>query len=208
MRPSVNRSVLCGAAVVSALMFADPSAAHDLRIVPDASQAVAGTSFRVRTVTRNKWWMTFASQSSRVGGRRTSDVPPVTGASDSTEAVATVAAFHGALARGDSAAVLSILAPDVVIMEAGGIETLAEYRSHHLSGDIAYARAIPGVHSIKAVVVQGDVAWVSSTSIAEGQFNGRAVNSVGAELVILSRQRADTTWVIRAVHWSSRRRTP
>ena len=127
---------------------------------------------------------------------------------DSSDAAAAVAAFHDALVRGDSLAVLGLLAPDVIIMEAGGIETLTEYRSHHLSGDIAYARAIPGVHSLRGVVIQGNTAWVSSTSVTEGQFNGRAVNSAGAELVVLSRKRAHALWMIRAVHWSSRRRTP
>ena len=129
-------------------------------------------------------------------------------ASDSADAVAVVVAFHEALARGDSTAALRILAPDVVILEAGGVETLADYRSHHLPGDIAYARALPGVHTLKSVVVSGDAAWVTSTSITEGQFNGRAVNSAGAELIVLARAKADARWMIRAVHWSSRRRTP
>ena len=127
--------------------------------------------------------------------------------SDSADAVGVVISFRAALARGDSVAVLGLLAPDVIIMEAGGIETLAEYRSHHLPADLAYARAIPGVHTLKRAVVRGDAAWVSSTSVAEGHCTGRAVNSVGAELVVLSRRAPGAPWSIRAVHWSSRRRT-
>ena len=127
---------------------------------------------------------------------------------DSVAAVATVTAFRTALASGDSAAVLRLLAPDVVIVEAGGVETLADYRAHHLPGDIAYARALPGVHTLKNVVVSGDVAWVTSTSVTEGQYNGRAVNSAGAELIVLARAKGGAPWMIRAVHWSSRRRTP
>ncbi len=127
---------------------------------------------------------------------------------DSAAAVAAVTSFRTALASGDSAAVLRLLAPDVIILEAGGVETLADYRAHHLPGDIAFARALPGVHTLKSVVVSGDVAWVTSTSVTDGQYNGRAVNSAGAELVVLSRARAGAPWTIRAVHWSSRRRTP
>lgn len=123
---------------------------------------------------------------------------------DSSEVVATVAAFHQALAQGDSAAALGLLAPDVVVLEAGGIESREEYRSHHLSADIAFARAVAGVTGpIRAVVVH-DVAWATSTSIVEGTFQGRRVDSQGAEIMVLSRS-ADG-WRIRAIHWSSRAR--
>lgn len=126
---------------------------------------------------------------------------------DSTTAVAVVSAFHTALVLADSAAVFTVLAPDVQIMEGGDIETLSDYRSHHLAEDIAYARAIPGVHTIRHVVVQRDVAWVSSTSIIKGRIKGRIVDVAGAELVVLSRVNATAPWRIRAVHWSSHRRS-
>ena len=38
----------------------------------------------------------------------------------------------------------------------------------------------------------------------QGQFNGRAVNSTGAELMVLTKSGAG--WLIRAIHWSSRNR--
>ena len=45
-----------------------------------------------------------------------------------------VRAFHEALAKGDSTTALSLLAEDVVIYEAGGVETSRdEYRSQHLA---------------------------------------------------------------------------
>jgi len=132
---------------------------------------------------------------------------PIVG-SDSADAVAVVSGFHAALARGDSLAVLAVLAADVLIMEGGDIETLSEYRSHHMAGDIAYARAIAGVNTVRHVVVQRDVAWVSSTSIVDGMLKERRVNTAGAELVVLSRQNASAPWRIRAVHWSSHRRAP
>lgn len=128
--------------------------------------------------------------------------------SDSASAVAVVSGFHAALAQGDTAAALTLLAPDVLIMEGGDIETLSDYRSHHLAADMAYARAIPGVSTIRRVVVQRDVAWVSSTSVVEGRINERKVNTAGAEFVVLSRQNATAPWRIRAVHWSSHRRAP
>jgi hypothetical protein len=46
------------------------------------------------------------------------------------------------MGRGDSAAVLAFLAPDAVIIERGEVETLAEYRAHHLPAGIAFARSV------------------------------------------------------------------
>lgn len=128
--------------------------------------------------------------------------------SDSAAAVAVVSAYHRALETGDSTAALALLTADVVILESGGVETREEYRGHHLPGDIAYARAVPSARTVRQVKIQGATAWVSSTSIAQGTFNGRAVHSSGAELVVLTRG-ADGQWRIAAIHWSSRaRRSP
>lgn len=127
-------------------------------------------------------------------------------ASDSASAVKAVAEFQSALSRGDSAAVLALLASDVVILESGDAETRAGYRSHHLAADIGYARAIPASHVLVSAHVDGNTAWVSSTSVAQGQLNGKAVNSAGAELMVLTRAGARSPWVIRAIHWSSRRK--
>lgn len=123
---------------------------------------------------------------------------------DSTDVVAAVAAFHQALGRGDSVAALALLAPDALILEAGEVESREEYRSHHLHADIAFTRAVPGVTGPIRVVVTQDVAWATSTSSVVGTFEGRRMDSQGAELVVLSRT-ADG-WRIRAIHWSSRTR--
>ena len=128
-------------------------------------------------------------------------------ANDSAGIVRVVERYHDALARGDSATALSLLAPDAVILESGGVETREEYRSHHLSGDIAFARAVRRERGPVRVTIQGDVAWVSSTSTSRGEYRGRTVNSAGAELMLLSRE--GDGWRIRAIHWSSRAvRTP
>lgn len=125
---------------------------------------------------------------------------------DSTAVANTVDRFHRALAAGDTATVMELLAPDAVVLESGGVETRAEYRSHHLPGDIAFAQAVPRQRSEIRVRVQGDVAWASSTSTVQGEFRGRAINSQGAELMVL--RRTGDAWKIAAVHWSSRARRP
>ena len=121
---------------------------------------------------------------------------------DSAAVATVVERYHHALAEGDSAAVLSLLAEDAVIVEGGGIESRQEYRSHHLPADISFARAVKGTRSPVRVKVGGDVAWATATSKTRGKYRGRAVNSAGAELMVLTR--TGDGWKISAIHWSSR----
>jgi ketosteroid isomerase-like protein len=114
---------------------------------------------------------------------------------------AVVESYYGALASGDAAAAEALLAPDAVVLESGYAETRAEYVAHHLAADIEFARAIAQQRDGMRVVTEGDVAWVSATSRADGEFRGKAVKSAGAELIVLSR--AEGRWRIRAIHWSS-----
>lgn len=127
------------------------------------------------------------------------------GAMDDSATVASVIAkYHEALAAGDSAGALALLSYDAVILESGGVETRAEYRSHHLRSDIGFAKAIRSQRGSVLVRVRGDVAWASSTSTTQGEMNGRAINSTGAELTVLVRTAQG--WKIAAIHWSSRQR--
>lgn len=123
-------------------------------------------------------------------------------ASDSTAVTDVVERFHHALARGDSVAALALLSRDAVIIESGEVESLEEYRSHHLPADIGFARAVKGKRSSLRVAVRGDVAWTAATSTTQGIFRGRTVNSAGAELMVLTR--GVDGWRISAIHWSSR----
>ena len=126
------------------------------------------------------------------------------GQSDSAAVAAAVHKFHDTLATGDSTGALALLANDVVILESGGVETREEYRSHHLPGDMAFARAVKSERAGLRVAVRGDVGWVTGTSTTAGEYRGRQVNSAGAELVVLTR--TPQGWRISAVHWSSRTR--
>ena len=79
--------------------------------------------------------------------------------SDSAAVLGIVEQFYAALAAGDSAAALRLLHPDAVILESGGVETVAEYRGHHLPAESAFARAIPSQRTVVRVGVVGDAAW-------------------------------------------------
>lgn len=139
-------------------------------------------------------------------GQQTPGVSPSALLTDSAAVIATVTTFHRALVTGDSGAAIALLSPDLTVLESGSIETMEEYRSHHLSADIAFARAVPSVAGRMRAVVTGDVAWVSSTSTTQGEYRGRKIDSAGAELMVLSR--SDGRWRIRAIHWSSRSMAP
>jgi ketosteroid isomerase-like protein len=110
--------------------------------------------------------------------------------------------FHAALASADSATVLALLADDVVVLESGGLESRSEYRAHHLPADIRFTQAVKSKRGLLRVVVSGDVAWAVSTSEVSGVWRDRAIDSAGAELMVLTRE--VNGWRIRAIHWSSR----
>jgi ketosteroid isomerase-like protein len=124
---------------------------------------------------------------------------------DSLAVLAAVEQFHRALAGGDSTAALELLDDSAVVLESGGLESRREYRQHHLSGDIAFARAMPSRTERRSATVRGDVAWVVSTGTTTGEYRGRRIDVQGAELVVLSRRRDG--WRIQAIHWSSRPRS-
>jgi ketosteroid isomerase-like protein len=121
---------------------------------------------------------------------------------DSAAAASTVRAYHQALEAGDSQTILRLLASDALILENGDRETREEYREHHLQADIRFSQAVPTRRSTVQVIVSGDVAWASSTSVTQGTYQKRPINLSGAELMVLSR--TTSGWVIRAIHWSSR----
>ena len=125
----------------------------------------------------------------------------IVAADETQNVVSTVEAFHSALQRGDGAAAMKLLAPDAVILEGGGIETRAEYESHHLAADMEFAKAVPSTRSNVRVQVNGDTSWLTSASRTEGTFKDRPISSRGAELMVLAK--TSDGWRIRAIHWSS-----
>jgi ketosteroid isomerase-like protein len=120
---------------------------------------------------------------------------------DPSGPLATLDAFHGALASKDSAGAVALLADDVLIQEGGHVETRDEYLNHHLGADMEFASQVPTRREVLRAIREGDVAWVASSTHMEGEFKGQPVLAGGAELVVLSR--LNGAWRIRSVHWSS-----
>ncbi|MBI2260862.1 MAG: nuclear transport factor 2 family protein [Caulobacterales bacterium] len=122
---------------------------------------------------------------------------------EATAAASVVDAFHVALEHGDTSGALALLADDILIFESGGAErSKAEYAQHHLAADAAFSAAVPTARSRRTARAVADIAWVASESRTTGQFNGRPVDSMSVETMVLRRQ-ADG-WRITHIHWSSR----
>jgi ketosteroid isomerase-like protein len=130
-------------------------------------------------------------------------VRPGAGSAPSDEEVISMAVngFHDALRRGDAKAAMEWLAPDAVILENGSSQTREEYAREHLAEDIAFVKAVPGTRSALSTKREGNLAWATATTQSVGTFNEHDVNSVGVELMVLTKTEAG--WRIRAIHWSS-----
>lgn len=120
---------------------------------------------------------------------------------DTSGPLVAIDAYHKALAEGDSAAAVALLTDDILVQEGGHVENREEYLGHHLGADMEFASQVPSKREVLRATRVGDVAWVASSSVMEGEFNGRPIAAVGAELMVLSRQ--DGIWKIRSIHWSS-----
>jgi ketosteroid isomerase-like protein len=123
---------------------------------------------------------------------------------DRAGATAAFEAFYAGMKSGDAAAVMRNVAPDAIFLESGRQETRVEYEKGHLPADMEFERAVAGKRGPLTVNVIGDVAWISAMTEYEGTFEGKPVNFVGAQLMILAR--TGGRWLIRSAHWSSRRR--
>lgn len=124
-------------------------------------------------------------------------------APEAAEAASVVDAFHAALESGDTAGALALMAEDVMIFEGGGAErSRAEYASHHLSADAAYAAVSESTLTRRAGWLSGDVAWITSEGLTTGQAGNSATSRLSVETMLL--KRGPEGWRIQHIHWSSR----
>jgi ketosteroid isomerase-like protein len=116
----------------------------------------------------------------------------------------TVASFHAALAAGDKATALGLLAPEVAIYEAGHVErSRDEYASHHLQGDIDFAKTTTRKLLRENERIAGDTAVVWEESETTGTAMGMPVRALGTGTTVLEKR--GNGWAIVHVHWSSRK---
>ncbi|MFD2365668.1 YybH family protein [Pseudoduganella sp. GCM10020061] len=125
-------------------------------------------------------------------------------ASHAAEAKDTLAAFHAALAAGDRTRALEALAPQAVIYESGYVErSRDEYASHHLGGDMAFAKTATRKVLKQSEHLAGNTAIVWQETETTGTARGQAVHVLGTETAVLQKQ--GDAWTIVHIHWSSRK---
>ncbi len=110
-------------------------------------------------------------------------------------------AFQSALQRGDRAAVLALLAPDVSISEDAHVQTRDEYASGHLGGDIAFLKGARITPVSIASMAMGDGAMVGSESAIKTSVKGKPVALRSREMLKLTHDGKD--WKIVSVQWQS-----
>ena len=116
-----------------------------------------------------------------------------------------VKGFHAALSAGNSAAVQRALAPGVIIMEGGNVErSRDEYASHHLTSDLKFLRAMKYTLQRQSGDSVGALAWIASEATLTGESQGKPVELVSTESLVL--KKTQDGWKIVHIHWSSRNR--
>jgi ketosteroid isomerase-like protein len=124
---------------------------------------------------------------------------------DDTAAVrTTLESFYAAMKNAENATAMALIAEDAVFVEGGRLETREEYEKNHLPADISFEKQVSGKRGDWQITIKDDTAWAIVTTEYDGIFDGAPVAFTGAQLAVLTRD-ADK-WMIRSIHWSSRRR--
>ena len=116
---------------------------------------------------------------------------------------AAVKAYQTAFDTNKPAEVMAFIADDALMMEAGIVQTRAEYEKEHLPADMDFGKGVTAKRAPDRRVVRGDTAWVTTQTQFTGTYQDKPVSFQGLELMVWSRELAG--WRIRAIHWSSRR---
>lgn len=117
--------------------------------------------------------------------------------------VAAAKALHEAMSAGDSARVQSLLDPKVIILEGGNVErSLKEYASHHLPADLKFLKGLTYRLERQTGDSSGDLAWVASEAVLTGTSEGKPVDLISTETLVL--KKFSGNWRVTHIHWSSR----
>lgn len=123
---------------------------------------------------------------------------PATAASPSE----TVDAFHKALRSNKPNEAMNYLGREAVIFEQGFISASpSEYAASELKQATEFA-----THTERRVIRReawqdGNIAWVLSSTMTVGVFDGRRLDLEGAETMVLRKE--GDGWKITHVHWSA-----
>lgn len=123
------------------------------------------------------------------------------GPSNEADVTSVVETFYAAIKAGDADAAMALIAPDAIFVESANIENRDQYETNHLPRDIDYESEIDGERGPLNVTLEGDTAWVISTTEYDERDLGNPDLYIITQLMVLSRG-ADG-WRIRSICWSS-----
>lgn len=130
---------------------------------------------------------------------------PLTGAA--ADAARVVDAFHAALKAGETGKAASLMAPGVLVFEAGGAEaSKAAYSTQHLAADAAFEKTAVEVTLRRTGAAAGDSAWIATEGRVQARTGEKVTDRLTTETMILAR--TPDGWRIVHVHWSSRATPP
>ncbi len=117
----------------------------------------------------------------------------------------TVDSLYAALKSANTELVRTILDPEVLIFESGGVESsLGEYASHHMSADMAFMANMSRQIISRKIIEQGDICVVATQARIFGKYKDKEIDSSSDETLVL--QRKEQGWRITHIHWSSRQK--
>ena len=97
----------------------------------------------------------------------------------------------------------SVLAPDVLIFESGGVESsLVEYEGHHMPADMAFMKNMNREVVFQRLIDSGDSAIVVTHSRVHGTFKGRVIDLNTTETLVM--RKVNGQFSVIHIHWSSR----
>lgn len=125
---------------------------------------------------------------------------------DAQPAVDLVDAFGEALAAGDFGQVEAMLAPNVIVLESGGVESSrSEYLGHHARSDASFLAGIERKLLQRRARIEGSTAWIASESELHARKDGKPLALLSTETMVLSNTASG--WRIVHIHWSSQQKS-
>ena len=107
-----------------------------------------------------------------------------------------------AIATGDINTLRSIVAPDVLIFESGGMESsLSEYEGHHMLADMTFMKAVRREVISQQVIDLGDSATVVTRSRVHGIYKDQEIDMNSTETLVM--RKVNGQWKAVHIHWSS-----
>jgi ketosteroid isomerase-like protein len=107
-----------------------------------------------------------------------------------------------AIATGDINSLRSVVAPDVLIFESGGVESsLDEYEGHHMPADMAFMKAMQREVISRQVLDSGESATVVTRSRIHGMYKDQNVDRKSTETLVMRNEGG--LWKVIHIHWSS-----